>query len=90
MATWREEADAIIARVDATLSPDLPLPERKKAIRAARPYWFAATSWGTKTWGAAQKSYLAKHGQKSDAAVPPKHLSPMERMMASSLPTPKD
>ena len=49
-----------------------------------------AAMWGTKTWGAAQRAYLAKHGQKSDAAVPPKHLSPMGRMMARSLPTPKD
>ena len=82
--TWEEQATVIIAAIDATLLPDASIKERKRALLAGKPYEYRVTSWGSKTWGRAQRKYLAKFGPKSDACVPPKHLSPLERLMAKS------
>lgn len=83
MRTWCEEAKAHIARLTASLPDDATLGERKQALRPNnRPHQFVVTSWGRKSWQRAQKEYLAQFGPKSDASVPPRHLSPLERMMA--------
>lgn len=85
MTTWREEAEAEIARLVADLPADATIAERKAALRPDnRPYKFVVTSWGRKSWQRAQREYLAKFGPKSDAEIPARHLSPLERMMAKA------
>jgi hypothetical protein len=81
--TWYATAKWHIAKLTEELPADASLGERKQALRPNnRPHEFVVTSWGRKSWQRAQKDYLAQFGPKSDAQVPPKHLSPLERMMA--------
>lgn len=80
MATWHDEAAAIIGEVHKSLPADADLKTRQQALRDARPYWFKDTSWGRKTWQKAQRQYLEKFGLKPRGAdkLPE---SPLERMM---------
>lgn len=84
--TWMDDARAVIRRVHAELPADADLSARKRALRAACPGYFRQTSWGRKVWPKAVKEYLKPYGPKSDAAVPAKHLSPLERMMRRAQP----
>jgi len=83
--TWEEEAVSIIERVGSALPAETSLADRRKAILAAKPFHFASTSWGSKTWGKAQRRYLERFGLEP---LPPKptapHMSPLERMKALS------
>lgn len=63
---------------------DLPLIERKRALRQIAGRFHEGTSWGRKVWSKATHEYLARYGYKSDREVPRKHLSPMERMMRAT------
>lgn len=78
--TWLEEARATISKVDAALPADADLATRKRALRAACPNRFRVTSWGRKVWPKACNEYLRRFDN-SPAAIPEKHLSPLERMM---------
>ena len=84
--TWMDDARHLIAKIDAQIPADADLKTRKRALRENAWRLHQGTSWGKKVWSKAAREYLAKHGAKSDAAVPPKHLSPLERLMATSLP----
>lgn len=83
--TWEEEASSIIERVGASLPAETTYADRRKALLAAKPHHFASTSWGSKTWGKAQRKYLERFGL---PPLPPKsiaqHMSPLERLMAAS------
>lgn len=84
--TWAEIADSIIAKVDAALPADADLKARKKALAAAKPYEFRATSWGKKVWPKRVSRYLAKHGQMPRKKAPLEaYLSPLERAKRKSL-----
>ncbi|TBG78599.1 hypothetical protein ELG76_04085 [Rhizobium leguminosarum] len=79
MSTWHDLAVERIRELDATLPADMPIKERRKAVQAA--YSFGPRKyWPYKAWCKAQREYLNRF-LKSDAAVPEKHLSPLERMM---------
>lgn len=82
--TWEEEATSIIERVGAALPADTSLPDRRKALLAAKPHHFASTSWGSKTWGKAQRKYLEQFGLPPIPKPFVAHMSPLERMMALS------
>lgn len=81
--TWHDKASAVIAKVHSDLPPDADLKARQKALRAARPYEFRVTSWGSKVWQKAAKAYLTKHGLKPRglAKLP---ASPLERAIAKA------
>lgn len=83
MGTWMEAATKIIDDVNRSLPADADLDTRKRAIRTARPSGFSTTSWGRKVWPKAVKQYLKPYGAKSDAGIPPRHLSPLERLMGA-------
>jgi len=85
MINWQTTAASVVAEVDRSLPADADLATRKKALRAARPWEFASTSWGRKVWAKHSRKYLEKFG------LPPlkakdveDHLSPLERMMAKA------
>lgn len=82
MTAWMDGAKSIIAEIDAALPADADLKTRKRALRENAWRLHQGTSWGKKVWSKATRAYLAPYGPKSDAAIPPKHLSPLERMMA--------
>jgi|GEM_PF-3055938 len=62
MSEWRCRAWSIITEVDATLSPEATIPERRAALSEAAWYAHAGTSWGKKVWGKAVREYLSRHG----------------------------
>lgn len=62
MRDWYGTAKTIIAEVHATLPDDADLTTRHQACLRAKPFEFATTSWGTKTWARAQREYLVKFG----------------------------
>ena len=70
MIDWQHTAAATIKEVDQSLSPDADLKTRKRALQAARPWEFSATSWGRKVWAKHSRQYLEKHG------LPPLHQKP--------------
>ncbi|GLQ09270.1 hypothetical protein GCM10007913_12020 [Devosia yakushimensis] len=78
--TWHDRAIAVIGAVHAELPADADIRQRKRALAAARPLEFRATSWGRKVWGKAATQYLRKHGMKprGSAKLP---LSPLEKLM---------
>jgi len=80
--SWRQRADQIIASVDAALPADADLKARRRALRAARPWDFAGTSWGRKVWGAAARQYLERYGDGRAPSMRGLPLSPLERMQA--------
>lgn len=78
MSTWRDEAISIIGDVHAALPPDADVKARKRALNAACPHHFRATSWGRKVWGKAATKYLVAHGMKPPGRPRPKDLEPIE------------
>jgi hypothetical protein len=81
--SWMDQARAAIAHAHETIPADADLATRKRALRSACPGHFRQTSWGRKVWPKAVKEYLKQFDPvaKSDAAIPARHLSPLERMM---------
>jgi hypothetical protein len=91
MIDWQKTAASVIGEVHRSLPADADLETRRKALRAAKPYEFAVTSWGRKVWAKHQRKYLEKFGLPPlGAKVAKEHLSPLERLMAKSkaAPTP--
>lgn len=62
MATWKEEAAAIIDKATRHLPNDAPLAERKRVINDACPSGWRSTSWPQKAWQAARRDYLVRYG----------------------------
>jgi hypothetical protein len=62
MINWQTTAASVVAEVDRSLPADADLATRKKALRAARPWEFASTSWGRKVWARHSRKYLEKFG----------------------------
>ncbi len=81
MSDWRGTADAVLARLDATLPKDIDLATRRKAAIAAKPHEFAVTSWGTKVWAKAQRAYLERYGLQPRVIPLAQMESPLERAM---------
>ena len=79
MTSWYDKAREVIQTLDESMPADLPIEERKKAVFDAYPF-VQRRYFPYRMWCKAQKEYLARY-QKSDAAIPEKHLSPLERMM---------
>ena len=79
MSSWYDSAKQYIRELDAKLPADLPFQKRVAAVRDAYP-WGERKHWPYTSWLKAQREYLARF-QKSDAAIPEKHLSPLERLM---------
>lgn len=79
--TWRAQAIEIIGEVHASLPEDADLKARRAALRKARPWTFAGTSWGKKVWAAAARDYLEKHGQVRGQGKRKRPESPLERLM---------
>lgn len=77
--SWYESARDHLRRLDDTLPADMPFKDRVKAVREAYP-WGGRSMHPYKQWCKAQREYLARF-HKSEAAIPDKHLSPLERMM---------
>ncbi len=87
MRDWYGIAKTIIAEVHATLPADADLTTRRQACLRAKPFEFATTSWGTKTWARAQREYLVKFGYvpktpTGKAGLP--LLSPLEEAKAKA------
>lgn len=86
MATWFDRAIDMIKRIDEALPAETSLEERQEVIQAHAWRFHGGTSWGQKVWPKAKRHYFATtYKVKSDAQVPAKHLSPLERMMARSV-----
>jgi len=81
--TWRDSADRLIAEIDKALTVAADIKTRKTALRENAWRFHGGTSWGKKVWSKATRAYLGKF-VKADSAVPVKHLSPLERLMAKS------
>jgi len=85
MINWQTTAASVVAEVDRSLPADADLATRKRALRAARPWEFASTSWGRKVWAKHSRTYLEKFGLPPlKAKAVEDHLSPLERMMAKA------
>lgn len=85
MIDWQKTAAGVVDKVHAGLPTDADLATRKKALRAARPWEFASTSWGRKVWAKHSRLYLEKHGLPPlKAKAVEDHMSPLERLMAKS------
>ena len=85
MIDWQRTAAMVIDKVDSTLSKDADILTRKRALREARPWEFASTSWGRKVWAKHSRKYLEKFGLPPlKAKAVEGHLSPLERMMAKA------
>lgn len=79
MIDWQKVAAAQIQAAHESLPSDADLAARKRALRAARPWEFAATSWGKKVWAKHSRRYLEKHG------LPPLHETAPEVSLLSPL-----
>ncbi|MBB3743855.1 hypothetical protein FHX10_003354 [Rhizobium sp. BK591] len=84
MIDWQKTASSVIGEVHRNLPADADLATRKKALRAARPWEFASTSWGKKVWAKHSRKYLEKFGLPPKTKAVEQHLSPLERLMAKS------
>lgn len=85
MIDWQKTASHVIGEVHRSLPADADLAARKKALRAARPWEFASTSWGKKVWAKHSRKYLEKFGLPPlKAKAVEDHLSPLERLMAKA------
>ncbi|WP_085593470.1 hypothetical protein [Thalassospira sp. MCCC 1A01428] len=80
--TWQEEAARIIAELDAKLPADMPLKERRKAVRGANP-WGRQRSWPYKAWCRAQREYLSRFvtADQRPKSLP---LTPLEQFIETS------
>lgn len=81
MRNWREEAEAVLASVDATLPADADLAMRREACLRAKPWEFHVTSWGRKVWQKAQRAYLERYGLPPRVIPVEQMESPLERAM---------
>jgi hypothetical protein len=81
MRNWREEAESVLASVDASLPADADLTTRRQACLRAKPWEFHVTSWGRKVWAKAQRAYLEKHGLPKRVVPVEQMESPLERAM---------
>jgi len=79
MTTWLESAVSQLEKADKDIPPGTPLQERRKILTKLLS-GYGNTSWGRKVRPRAIKQVLAKY-YVSDEVIPPKHLSPLERMM---------
>lgn len=87
--TWLDSANRLIAEIDKSLPADADIKARKAALRENAWRLHGGTSWGRKVWSRATRAYLGRFIT-SDAKVPEKHLSPLERMMRrSGVPLPR-
>jgi hypothetical protein len=77
MEDWYGKARDIIATVHETLPADADLHTRHQACLRAKPWEFATTSWGRKTWARAQREYLMRYGYEPRTPALPE--SPMEK-----------
>lgn len=85
MIDWQKTASAVIGEVHRNLPADADLKTRRRALLAAKPWEFSATSWGTKVWAKHQRKYLEKFGLPPLHPKPIEdHLSPLERMIAKA------
>ncbi len=85
MIDWQKTASSVIGEVHRNLPADADLATRKKALRVARPWEFATTSWGKKVWAKHSRTYLEKFGLPPlHSEAPEQHLSPLERLMAKA------
>lgn len=82
--TWLDSANRLIAEIDKSLPADADIKTRKAALRENAWRLHGGTSWGKKVWSKATRAYLSRF-VKADTAVPVKHLSPLERLMAKSV-----
>lgn len=86
--TWFARALRLIQQADAALPETTDAKARRKAIRAARPHEYRATSHGQKSWAEATKVYLQKvHGvlprqHKVNDGELPLFTSPLDRQRA--------
>lgn len=89
--TWLASGLRMIAAIDKELPADMPLADRKREIQKEAWRFHGGTSWGQKVWPKAKRIYFAKkYGDKpaTQAGVPDGYLSPLERLMAKSRPSP--
>lgn len=89
--TWLEAGIRMIEGIDKELPADMPLEDRKRAVQKEAWRFHGGTSWGQRVWPKAKRAYFAnRYGDKSavKAGVPEDHLSPLERLMAKSGPSP--
>lgn len=85
MIDWQKTASSVVDRVHSELPADADLATRKKALRAARPWEFASTSWGRKVWAKHSRKYLERFGLPPlKAKTVEEHMSPLERMIAKA------
>lgn len=85
MIDWQKSASHVIGEVHRNLPADADLATRKKALRAARPWEFASTSWGKKVWAKHSRKYLERFGLSPlKATAVQEHMSPLERLMAKA------
>lgn len=77
--SWHESAREHIQKLDDTLPVDLLFKDRQAAVRDAYP-WGERKHHPYTCWLRAQREYLRRY-QKSDNAIPNRHLSPLERLM---------
>jgi hypothetical protein len=61
-ATWREECQLFLRRMDEELPPDATIEQRKEALRKRAHEFHQGTSWGKQVWQQERRKYLAKHG----------------------------
>jgi hypothetical protein len=85
MEDWYGKAKAIIATIHETLPADADLATRHQACLRGKPWEYATTSWGQKTWARAQREYLVKYGYVPKTAAGKAGtplLSPLEKAKA--------
>lgn len=68
--SWRTDACAYIAKLDAEIPAGVPLKQRAAYMRARAWQYHGGTSWGKKIWGEELRKYLERHGQKRRVTLP--------------------
>lgn len=89
--TWLEAGIRMIEGIDKELPADTSLDDRKRAVQKEAWRFHGGTSWGQKVWPKAKRIYFAKkYGDRPKAqnGVPEGYLSPLERLIAKSRPSP--
>lgn len=61
--SWRDDARAFIAKLDADIPDDATLAERKRYLNGNSWGFTGGTSWGRKIWGQEARVYYERHGQ---------------------------
>ena len=89
--TWLDRGIRMIEALDRELPADMTLEDRMKAIQKEAWRFHGGTSWGHKVWPKAKRLYFGKkYGNKPAIkhGVPDGYLSPLERLIAKSRPSP--